>query len=148
MTGRASSVLAGMVLAGALGALWLPDRLAGYDGPRMAQSASAAAADDLRATICAPGYARSQRLPPERYYPIAEEAYRRAGIPWSQRRGHILDHLVPLCLGGTWDQSNLQVQTIAAAAEKDRLEVATCKAYCAGEIDYGEAVRRFKRTSP
>lgn len=98
---RTTSFLAGFALVGALGAAVI-------------------AGSHEEADICRPGYARSQRLPASAYYPIAEEAYRRAGIPWEERHTHILDHIVPLCLGGTWDQANLQIQTIEAAAAKDR----------------------------
>lgn len=97
------------------------------------------------ADICRPGYARSERLPPERYYPIAEEAYRRAGVPWEARHAYRVDHIVPLCLGGSWDQDNLQIQTTEAAAAKDRLEVAACRAYCAGEVSLEAARARFHR---
>ena len=121
MTSRASSFLAGIVLVGAVAALWAPN-MAGPD-------------------ICRYGYARSQRLGPAAYYPIAQEAYRRAGIPWVAREGHILDHKKPLCLGGTWDQSNLQIQTIADAAAKDVVERRACRSYCAGEITMEQAER-------
>lgn len=43
------------------------------------------------------------------------------------------------CLGGTWDQSNLQIQTIADAAEKDRLEWRACREVCNGKLSIGAA---------
>ena len=103
-------------------------------------------ADDIsRDRICAAGYARAQRLRPEQYYPLAQAAYQRAGIPWSERRGHVLDHIVPLCLGGNWAPDNLQIQTVADAARKDRLEIAACREVCAGRITVGEARSWFAR---
>ncbi len=93
-----------------------------------------ASASDERGTLCAPGYARSQRLPPERYYPIAQQAFARAGVPWAERHGYVLDHVVPLCSGGTWDQDNLQLQRPAEAVRKDQLEIRACKMICAGQI--------------
>ena len=118
--GRTASFLAGVVAIGAVAALWVPERVAG-------------------ASLCHPGYSRSQRLPPSQYYPIAKEAYRLAGIPWSEREGLRLDHRIPLCLGGTWDQSNLQIQTIADAAAKDRVEAHACRLYCSGQITIDDA---------
>lgn len=122
MSGHTSSFLAGLMLLGAVGAFWVPEVLGGPD-------------------VCRPGFARAQRLPPARYYPIAEEAYRRSGVPWSERGSHTLDHIVPLCLGGGWEQSNLQVQTREEAALKDRVERYACRAYCKGEITMEDARR-------
>lgn len=117
MAARFDGFFAGVALVGALAAL-----------------AVAEPPSPGTATLCAPGYARSHRLAPERYYPVAREAYRRAGIPWSTRENHRLDHRLPICLGGGWEQSNLRVQTIAAAAEKDRLEWKACREVCDGKI--------------
>ena len=94
--------------------------------------------------ICRPGYARSHRLPAADYYPIAQEAYRRAGIPWSERGAYTLDHITPLCLGGTWQASNLQIQPKAEAEIKDRLEWRACERVCGGTISLGEARAWFK----
>lgn len=41
--------------------------------------------------------------------------------------GWIVDHVIPLCGGGEDRPSNMQWQTIADAAAKDRREVAWCK---------------------
>lgn len=41
--------------------------------------------------------------------------------------GYIVDHLVPLCIGGTDHPSNLQWQTVADARVKDRAELAQCR---------------------
>lgn len=95
------------------------------------------------ATICAPGYARAQRLPPARYYPIARTVFARDGIPWLERHGWILDHRVPLCLGGGWDMGNLQLQRPAEAAAKDRIEVRACREVCAGRLSLDAARRWF-----
>lgn len=119
---RTSSFLAGIILVGVAAAFWVPESIGGPD-------------------VCQPGYARSMRLSAARYYPVAEEAYRRAGIPWSERRNHVLDHVRPICLGGTWDQANLQVQTKADAARKDKVEWRACRAYCRGEIGMDQARR-------
>lgn len=89
--------------------------------------------------ICRPGYARSHRLPPAEYYPIARAAYERAGIPWSERAGFTLDHRRPICLGADWSQDNLQIQPKAEAEIKDRLEIRACQRVCGGTISLGEA---------
>lgn len=128
---KAASALAGVVLAGALGALWIPTTLPAGDG--------------APAGMCAPGYARSHRLAPADYYPIARAAYARAGIPWSERAGYRLDHTKPLCLGGDWSPANLAVQTLSDAATKDRLEWRACEDVCAGRITYSQAVSWFTR---
>ncbi len=121
MTGRVSSALAGVVFVGALAALWIPDTLPAGDGAPPG--------------MCVPGYARELRLSPEAYYQAAQDAYARAGIPWSQRHGFVLDHVRPLCLGGDWSPENLEIQTLADGATKDRLEIAACRAVCARRAD-------------
>ena len=128
MTSAINSLLAGVVLVGASAALLVHDPVP---------------ADEV-STICQPGYARSQRIGPADYYPIARAAYDRAGIPWSERGGYRLDHRVPLCLGGTWDRSNLEIQTIADAAEKDRLEWRACERVCRGQLSIGTARGWFR----
>ncbi|HEY3295646.1 MAG TPA: hypothetical protein VGL38_09410 [bacterium] len=56
------------------------------------------------------------------------EAFRRAGVPWSQRHNYVVDHIVALENGGTNDISNLQIQTKEAAKAKDKLENAEAAA--------------------
>jgi hypothetical protein len=53
---------------------------------------------------------------------VKKEAFRRAGIPWSQRHNYVVDHIVALENGGTNDISNLQIQTKEASKAKDKLE--------------------------
>jgi hypothetical protein len=51
-----------------------------------------------------------------------------------------LDHIVPLCLGGSPDDPhNLQLQPWAEATRKDRLEVQACRCVCAGVVPLAEA---------
>lgn len=42
--------------------------------------------------------------------------------------GYIADHVIPLCLGGGDDPTNMQWQTVADAAAKDVMERAACRA--------------------
>lgn len=129
---RLASVFAGLVAIGAIAGLWVPASMGG----------------DSLADICRPGYAREHRLPPDAYYRMAHAAYERAGIPWSERHTHTVDHVVPLCLGGSNDLDNIQIQTTEAARAKDAIEWRACRQVCAGEISLDEARRWFGRSVP
>jgi hypothetical protein len=59
-----------------------------------------------------------------------------------------LDHVVPRCLDGPNDLSNLQLQPWPEAEEKDHREAETCRAYCNGEISLEQARGSFKREWP
>ncbi len=48
-------------------------------------------------------------------------------LPHGPCPGWIIDHIVPLCLGGADALNNLQWQTIADARTKDRSERAACR---------------------
>src|ERR1043166_3833407 len=41
-------------------------------------------------------------------------------------KGHIIDHVIPLCAGGADTPANLQWQTVDEAKKKDRIEKAQC----------------------
>lgn len=47
--------------------------------------------------------------------------------------GYVIDHVIPLCANGPDTPENMQWQTIAEAREKDRIEVAKCRAKKKGE---------------
>jgi hypothetical protein len=67
---------------------------------------------------CAP----TPRMPYEQSRAIKESM-----IPFGHSmREYELDHIVPLCMGGTNDRSNLQLQTWADADRKDIDEAALC----------------------
>jgi hypothetical protein len=56
-----------------------------------------------------------------------------------------LDHVVPLCAGGSVDDpSNLQLQPWAEATRKDRLEVQACRCLCGGKVSLAEVQADFK----
>ncbi len=103
--------------------------------------------------ICQPGHAKSLRLPYEAYRTMRDIAFNRAGIPTSKQCHKddprpdcvILDHILPLelCIEHCNDQSNLQVQSRAAAAAKDIEENRVTKEFCRGEITLDEAQSRF-----
>jgi 5-methylcytosine-specific restriction endonuclease McrA len=73
-----------------------------------------------------------------------KEAYRRAGIPWESRSCCVVDHRIPLQLGGVDDISNLQVQTKAAGKAKDRVENYLTREVCLGQLTLGEAQRQVQ----
>lgn len=53
-----------------------------------------------------------------------------SGVPrYSHCVGYVVDHIIPLCLGGEDAPSNMQWQTIAAAKEKDVTEKRDCACF-------------------
>jgi hypothetical protein len=90
-----------------------------------------ASTDD--AEVCAPGYARSQRLyenDREAFWRVVEAVLASYHIPFAERHGYEIDHRVPLCLGGSNDARNLWPQPLLDAREKDEIERAACIAVC------------------
>jgi hypothetical protein len=88
------------------------------------------------AQICALGYAHAHRKVP---YRVRDLVYDRYGLPRGSRRGYVIDHLVPLELGGTNAIANLWPQTSAAAHRKDRDEDRLHAEVCAGAISLAAA---------
>ena len=88
------------------------------------------------AEVCALGYARRHRRVP---YRLRDAVYRRYGLPRGTRRGYVIDHLVPLELGGRNDPANLWPQTRADARRKDRDENRLHEAVCAGTMTLAAA---------
>lgn len=127
--------------------------------PLVAQEV-AAAPDPDRAVICTHGHSATLRLPKAMYYKLRDAAFARAGIPTHlQCRGdadprpdcYILDHVIPLELCLASDDcnrlDNVQVQTRAAAKEKDQVENAERRRYCYGEETRPGAASHFSRTT-
>lgn len=106
---RGTLFLAVVTAGGFLAALAVPE-------PRAADSMIASTD---QAEVCAtdglPGSAYSR----------AHRVVKRRPVP-----GHQVDHIVPLCLGGADVDSNIQIQPIEEALEKDQIERATCIAVC------------------
>ena len=78
-----------------------------------------------------------------------DKVLKRYGLPLGTHPDYQIDHLIPLCLGGSDDPSNLWPQpgsSIEAswnAAAKDRLERLMCRMVCDGQIDIAVAQEAF-----
>lgn len=59
-----------------------------------------------------------------------------------------LDHIVPLCMGGSNDRGNLQLQTWADADMKDRDEVSLCDLVRDGVLTCDEAQETMRNWKP
>ena len=66
---------------------------------------------------------------PQRSSPVRRQFLRQAGFPHG-RPGYVVDHIVPLCLGGPDALTNLQWQRVTDARRKDRQERAACARAC------------------
>jgi hypothetical protein len=86
--------------------------------------------------ICTPGYSRKVRAVPRS---LRNEAYRKYGITSPNPGDYQIDHLIPLCLGGSNSIRNLWPQSYRTspwnAHVKDRLERRLCNLVCAGKVD-------------
>ncbi|GAC1546996.1 MAG: hypothetical protein NVS3B16_18460 [Vulcanimicrobiaceae bacterium] len=109
-----------------------------------------AIATSSSAAVCSPGYARARRNVP---YRVRDAVYTAYGLPRAHRtadgafvaprRAYVIDHLVPLELGGTNDRRNLWPQPRAEARAKDRVEDALHEAVCSGRMRLPDAQRRI-----
>jgi hypothetical protein len=98
-----------------------------------------AASIRTRERIAACGHAKDNRgqMTRERH----DEVLKRYGLPPGTHPDYEIDHLIPLCLGGSDDPSNLwpqpkrRIEATWNAEAKDRLEGKICKMVCAGQIN-------------
>jgi hypothetical protein len=78
-----------------------------------------------------------------------DEILRRYGMLLGTHPDYEIDHLIPLCLGGSDDPSNLwpqprrSIEEIWNAEAKDRLERLMCNLVCDGQIDIATAQQAF-----
>src|SRR6266481_4627016 len=72
-------------------------------------------------------------------YQEKKTLFDRAGIPKSQWHNYIVDHRVPLELGGSNDLSNLQIQDKATAHRKDRVENYLASKVRTGQMSLADA---------
>lgn len=78
-----------------------------------------------------------------------DEILSRYGLPPGTHPDYEIDHLIPLCLGGSDDPSNLwpqprrSIEETWNAEEKDRLERLMCNMVCNGQIEMARAQEAF-----
>jgi len=111
-----------------------------------------AIATSSTAVVCRPGYAHAARNVP---YRVRDAVYTAYGLPRSHRtpsggyvgprRGYVIDHLVPLELGGANDVRNLWPQPRNEAHAKDRVEDALHEAVCSARMRLVDAQQRIVR---
>lgn len=78
--------------------------------------------------ICKTGYSSTVRNVP---LSLRKKVFARDGVDYPQPYGtYELDHWLPLCLGGSNEESNLFVQFEPYYKWKDRVEVYLCKELC------------------
>ena len=93
------------------------------------------------------GHARENRGP--LFSARRDEILRRYELPPGTHPDYEIDHLIPLCLGGSDDPSNLWPQPRRSiekewnAEAKDRLERLMCNMVCDGKIDIATAQQAF-----
>ena len=93
------------------------------------------------------GHAREHRGP--MFSARRDEVLKRYGLPPGTHPDYEIDHLIPLCLGGSDDLSNLWPQPRRSIEEKwnaeakDRLERLICNMVCDGQINIAAAQEAF-----
>lgn len=81
-------------------------------------------------TICRPGWTRGIRPPTS-----VTQRFERQHLPrGASPRAYVVDHVVPLSLGGHPGPANMQLQTVADAKRKDVLERRLHTAVCKGQV--------------
>lgn len=93
----------------------------------------------LTTTICHKGWAASVRPPEAETNKIKTVAMSAYGVPATLRNTARLDHLIPLELGGSNDESNLWIQDQNSSDSKDRVENDLHAAVCAGTVTLADA---------
>jgi hypothetical protein len=78
-------------------------------------------------TICRPGYSKTVRNVSTL---VKHVVYAEYGIPRSSQRNYVIDHLIPLEVGGGNDPKNLWPEAKADANVKDKLEAQMHTAVC------------------
>lgn len=90
--------------------------------------------ENIHQTICLPHYAA---------------AYRRAHpVKVKPKRGYVRDHKIPLSLGGSSDDSNIQYQTREESIWKDRAERELHADVCDGWLHLKNAQRQILEWKP
>lgn len=113
--------------------------LAAPHAARAQRSVPLAGSFDARVTVgevCTLGFARRHRRVP---YRLRDAVYNRYGLRRGFRRGYVIDHLIPLELGGRNDLANLWPQPRVQSYRKDRDENRLHDAVCTGSESLADA---------
>lgn len=113
--------------------------LAAPHAARAQRSVPLAGSFDARVTVgevCTLGFARRHRHVP---YRLRDAVYNRYGLRRGFRRGYVIDHLIPLELGGRNDLANLWPQPRVQSYRKDRDENRLHDAVCTGSESLADA---------
>ena len=101
----------------------------------------------LAAALTVTSAALAQQTPRMSYQ--ESSAIKRSMLPpGTEMRDFELDHCRPLCLGGSNDRSNLQLQPWPEARQKDDDEVAMCRAVSRREMTQEAAAEMLARRWP
>jgi hypothetical protein len=91
-------------------------------------------------TICVPDYTYTVRPSWYESAKLKLKLLKARGETWASAPKYQLDHIVPLCLGGSPnDPSNLQLEPWDEAYRKDRVEIQAMRCVCAGKATLEEA---------
>jgi hypothetical protein len=97
-------------------------------------------AETAAGTICTPGYTAGVRPAAGYVKAIKIKLGTGVGLEPGAASAMILDHIIPLCLGGhPSNPSNLQLQDATEAHRKDRLELKLQCLVCSGQVSLAEA---------
>ena len=137
-TNRARSSIAALTLTGGVGAA----ALALLSAPSLADPARNPEVTQatINDTICARGYTYTVRPSWYDSAKLKQQLLKARGESWIDAPKYQLDHIVPLCLGGSpTDPSNLQLEPLEEAYRKDRVEIQAMRCVCAGKVSLEEA---------
>ncbi len=70
---------------------------------------------------------------------VKSQVYKESGIPKAERKNYVIDHKVPLELGGSNSRSNLQAQPRGEAKNKDHWENYLTGQVKSGKMTVGQA---------
>ena len=128
------AVVAVLALASPVGAVSPnPSLTPGATDPRVTQA-------DVASTICRRGYTSTVRNVATQ---TKHKVYVAYGISRAAQRGYVIDHLVPLEVGGANGITNLWPETKTDAKAKDALENQMHAAVCAGTVSLAAAQAKF-----
>ncbi len=98
--------------------------------------------DNLDTTTCLHGWTRAVRPPVSYTGDIKRRMMAEIGVPPEGEADVILDHRIPIVLGGSpADPLNFMLQPADESKDKDRVEVCLARTVCAGRISLDQAQR-------